>query len=234
MPIFKLDSHNIYFPPAYLADSSGILAIGGDLSPERLLLAYRQGIFPWFNPDEPILWWSPDPRCVIYPQKIKVSKSMRQVLRKGKFNVTFDQDFLGVINACKDIYRPDQHGTWISDEIIENYYQLHRQGFVHSVEVWEDGQLVGGLYGGNIGKTFFGESMFAKASNASKYGLIMLAKNLEEQGYELIDCQVHTSHLESLGAEMMPRLEFLDVVTAQTTELDDRNWNDVFRTDFEF
>ena len=233
MPIFKLDSDQIYFPPAHLAHSSGILAIGGDLSPERLLLAYKKGIFPWFNPDEPAVWWSPDPRCVILPEKLKVSKSMRQLLRKGKFGVTFDQDFLGVIRACRDVYRPGQEGTWISDEIIDSYYQLHREGFIHSVEVWEEGQLIGGLYGGNLGKAFFGESMFAKASNASKYGLIMLVKNLEEQGHDLIDCQVHTHHLESLGAEMIPRLDFLEAIEQQE-QIDRRNWNEVFRTDFDF
>jgi len=210
MPIFELDPKQLYFPPAYLADDSGILAIGGDLSPERLMLAYELGIFPWFNPSEPILWWSPDPRCVIYPERIKVSKSMRQILRKGNFKVTFDQAFLEVIYGCKTIYRPGQQGTWITEDMIEAYLQLHHLGFVHSVEVWQDDQVVGGLYGGNLGKCFFGESMFATVSNASKVAIIMLAKNLAEQGYHFIDCQIHTNHLESLGAEMIPRIRFLE------------------------
>jgi leucyl/phenylalanyl-tRNA--protein transferase len=235
MPVFSLDPHDIFFPPAYLADPSGLLAIGGDLSPERLLLAYKMGIFPWFNPEEPILWWSPHPRFVLFPPKIKVSKSMRQVLRKGKFEVTFDQDFMGVIRGCQDIYRPGQGGTWISEEIIESYQVLHEHGFVHSVEVWEHGKLVGGLYGGCLGKCFFGESMFAYVSNASKAGFIMLARNLEEQGFDLIDCQVHTPHLESMGAEMMPRMEFLQLVDQNAdVPLDQRNWNDWLRTDFDF
>lgn len=234
MPIFELEETQLYFPPAYLADESGILAIGGDLSPERLMLAYEMGIFPWFNPSEPILWWSPDPRCVIYPSKIKVSKSMRQILRKGNFKVTFDQAFLEVIYACKVIPRHGQQGTWISEDMIQAYLDLHHMGFVHSVEVWQEGRMVGGLYGGNLGKCFFGESMFSKASNASKIALIMLAKNLEEQGYHLIDCQIHTDHLQSLGAEMVPRLQFLDDLEQHAKGLDTRNWNDVFRTDFKF
>ena len=234
MPIFELDEQQLYFPPAYLADESGILAIGGDLSPARLLLAYELGIFPWFNPSEPILWWSPDPRCVIYPEKIKVSKSMRQILRKGDLKITFDQNFLDVIYACKEIYRPGQLGTWISEEMIDAYLKLHQMGFVHSVEVWKDDQLVGGLYGGNLGRCFFGESMFSKVSNASKLALIMLAKNLAEQNYVFIDCQVHTNHLESLGAEMIPRMRFLDDLKEHAIGIDNRNWNNVFRTDFEF
>ena len=234
MPIFELDERQLYFPPAYLADESGILAIGGDLSPKRLILAYEMGIFPWFNPSEPILWWSPDPRCVIYPNRIKVAKSMRQVLRKANFKVTFDQAFLEVIYACKTIDRPGQQGTWITDDMIEAYLELHKSGFVHSVEVWQDNKIVGGLYGGNLGKCFFGESMFSRVSNASKIAMIMLAKNLQEQGYHFIDCQIHTDHLQSLGAEMIPRLNFLDALKKHAKGLDTRNWNNVFRTDFEF
>lgn len=234
MPIFKLDDDQLYFPPAHLADESGILAIGGDLSPERLMLAYKMGIFPWFNPSEPILWWSPDPRCIIYPNKIKVSKSMRQLLRKQKFEVTFDQRFLDVIYACKSIYRPGQQGTWITEEMIDAYQTLHQMGFVHSVEVWQEGELVGGLYGANLGKCFFGESMFSHVSNASKVAMIMLAKNLAEHHYQLIDCQIHTNHLQSLGAEMIPRNQFIDTLERQKSSLDTRNWNKVFRTDFQF
>ncbi|MBX2843218.1 MAG: leucyl/phenylalanyl-tRNA--protein transferase [Flammeovirgaceae bacterium] len=235
MPVFELDRNENYFPPAYLADSSGLLAIGGDLSPERLLTAYEMGIFPWFNPNEPILWWSPNPRFVLFPENVKVSKSMRQILRSGKFKVTFDQNFLGVIKGCQEMYRPGQKGTWISQEIINSYYELHKIGFIHSVEVWLDEELVGGLYGGCFGKCFFGESMFAKVSNTSKIGFILLAKNLEAHGFEFIDCQVYTRHLESLGANMIPRLDFLkSVETNSRLPLYKGNWNDIFKVDFEF
>lgn len=159
---------------------------------------------------------------------------MRQLLRKKTYRVTFDQDFLGVIHACKEIYRPGQLGTWISEEIIDAYLDLHHQGFIHSVEVWQEDTLVGGLYGGNLGKCFFGESMFAKASNASKCGLIMLAKNLEEHDYQLIDGQIHTEHLESMGAVMISRKEFLQTLQQYGQGIDQRNWNEVFHTDFSF
>ncbi|MEN7551213.1 leucyl/phenylalanyl-tRNA--protein transferase [Rapidithrix thailandica] len=235
MPVFRLDTKEVYFPPAYLADDSGLLAIGGDLSKERLLTAYSMGIFPWYNPDEPILWWSPNPRFILYPSQIKVSKSMRQVLRQNKFEITFDQDFEGVIRGCQNIPRPGQQGTWITQEFIDSYQQLFDMGFVHSVEVWQNGELVGGLYGGYMGKCFFGESMFAKVSNASKAGFIMLAKNLDEQGFELIDCQVHTGHLESLGGEMIPRLDFLKILEKNYQEnYRKEDWSNHFRTDFEF
>ncbi|GAA4828614.1 leucyl/phenylalanyl-tRNA--protein transferase [Algivirga pacifica] len=234
MPIFRLEDDELSFPPAYLAEEPGIIAVGGDLSPDRLIQAYAGGIFPWFHPGDEPLWWSPNPRCVIFPAKIKISKSMRQVLRKGQFTVTFDQNFEGVIDNCQKIYREDQQGeTWISEELKASYMELHRRGFVHSVEVWQDEELVGGLYGGYMGKCFFGESMFAKASNASKVGFIMLAKNLEEKGFELIDCQVHTPHLESLGAEMIPRADFLKTIEENYhTEFIKEDWNEFFRTDF--
>ena len=187
MPVFSLDEREVSFPPAHLADESGLLAVGGDLSTERLMEAYRNGIFPWYNPDEPILWWSPDPRFVLYPEKMKISRSMRQILRTKKFQVTFDQDFLGVIAGCREIYRPDQDGTWISEETVESYHQLFLHGFAHCVAVWQDGKLIAGLYGCVVGKCFFGESMFTKVSNASKVGFIMLTKNLLEQGFKIID-----------------------------------------------
>ncbi|MFT5914574.1 MAG: leucyl/phenylalanyl-tRNA--protein transferase [Flammeovirgaceae bacterium] len=235
MPIFELSSNDYSFPPVHFANPSGILAIGGDLQPNRILNAYSHGIFPWFNPEEPILWWSPDPRCIIYPSEIKVSKSMKQLFRRNEFRITYDQDFLGVIYGCKEIYRPDQQGTWISEEIIDSYLQLHKQGFIHSVEVWQGEKLVGGLYGGNLGKCFFGESMFSRVSNASKFGFISLAKNLALLNYEIIDCQVHNPHLESMGAEMMGRKEFSEIVKKQSSsELDKRNWNDIFIKEFEF
>ncbi|WP_044203782.1 leucyl/phenylalanyl-tRNA--protein transferase [Flammeovirga sp. OC4] len=233
MPIFQLEDDNVMFPPARLTDESGILAVGGDLTPKRIIEAYANGVFPWFNPEDPLLWWSPDPRCVLFPENIYVSKSMRQLLRRDTFKVTFDQNFEGVIAACKEIYRPDQGGTWITDEMEEAYNQLHKIGFMHSVEVWENDELVGGLYGGAMQKAFFGESMFSKRSNASKYGFIMLCKNLIEQGYEIIDCQMHTPHLESLGAEEIPRDAFLLYTDRnQQREFDRQNWNEIFRTDF--
>jgi len=232
--IFELDPKEVFFPPAYLADESGLLAVGGDLSAERILLAYQMGIFPWYNPEEPPLWWSPNPRFVLFPEKIKVSKSMKQIFRKKKFSVTFDQDFLGVIRGCQEIYRPGQGGTWISEEIINSYHELHKKGFVHSVEVWEGNKLVGGLYGGYFGKCFFGESMFAKASNASKVGFITLAKNLQQQGFQLIDCQVYTKHLESLGAEMISRQDFLnEVEKSHRMGFIKEDWNGVFQSEFE-
>ena len=235
MPVFELDKNDVVFPPAYLADNSGLLAIGGDLSPKRLLSAYKMGIFPWFNPNEPILWWSPNPRFVIIPSEIKISKSMKQVLRSDKFKVTFDQDFIGVIKGCQNVPRPGQQGTWISEEIIESYYDLFKKGFIHSVEVWHNNELVGGLYGGVLGKCFFGESMFANMSNASKAGFITMAKNLEEHDFELIDCQVYTNHLETLGAKMIPRMDFLKKVEKYSHIIPQRaEWGDKFKTRFSY
>jgi leucyl/phenylalanyl-tRNA--protein transferase len=191
------------------------------------------GIFPWFNPDEPPLWWSPDPRFVLIPEQVKISKSMRQILRAAKFEVTFDQDFMGVIRGCQAQYRPGQLGTWISEEFIQSYQELFELGFVHSVEVWREGQLVGGLYGGCMGKCFFGESMFARESNASKVGFITLARNFIAHRFELVDCQVYTPHLESLGAGMIPRLTFLKCIERNAQRHFTKvNWQDVFQTGF--
>ncbi len=200
------------FPPVENSDIEGLLAIGGDLSSERLLLAYRSGIFPWYEEDQPILWWSPDPRMVLFPQRLKVSKSMRQLFNKKAFQVTYNQNFEEVIQNCAEIKREGQRGTWITDEMISAYIQLHQQGFATSVEVWEDDDLVGGLYGIYLKekKIFCGESMFTKVSNASKYGFISLVRQLKNEGVKLIDCQVYTSHLESLGAEEIDRTVFLD------------------------
>lgn len=209
MPVFWL-TEELSFPPADLANEDGILAIGGDLSTERLLLAYSMGLFPWFNPEDPILWWSPDPRFILYPQNLKVSKSMRPYFNQKKFKVTFDAQFEKVMIACQQQYRKGQvGGTWITDEMITSYTQLHKMGFAHSVEVWQGDELVGGLYGISLGKIFFGESMFAKVSNASKFGFISLVKRLEQLGFWLIDCQQRTKHLESLGGEFISRREFL-------------------------
>lgn len=203
------------FPPADNANEDGLLAVGGDLSPARLLLAYKSGIFPWFNEDSLILWWSPDPRMVLFPQKIRISKSMRHILSGKRFRLTRDKSFKEVIENCADIERTGQEGTWITDNMKEAYLQLHQQGIARSYEVWEEGKLVGGLYGIDLGQVFCGESMFSKTSNASKYAFIHLAKDLEKQGYKFIDCQVYNRHLESLGAEEIPRKEFLELLQAE-------------------
>ncbi len=232
MPLFKLNSEPV-FPSPELATESGLLAIGGDLSPERVLTAYQMGIFPWFNPNELPQWWSPDPRFVLFPERIKIAKSMRPILRKPKFTVTFDQAFQQVIRECQAIFRPGQFGTWITDEMIETYEILHQMGFIHSVEVWEDNELVGGLYGGCIGKCFFGESMFSHASNASKAGFLTLVRNLQIHRFELIDCQVYTPHLETLGAEMISRSDFLKILKRNHQEqFEKEDWNETFETYF--
>ncbi|WP_299158473.1 leucyl/phenylalanyl-tRNA--protein transferase [uncultured Eudoraea sp.] len=200
------------FPPADNANAEGLLAVGGDLSPERLLLAYRSGIFPWFNKDSLILWWSPDPRMVLFPQKIKISKSMRQIMSGTRFTLTRNRCFKEVMEACAEITRKGQEGTWITNSMKEAYLRLHELGFARSYEVWEDKELVGGLYGIDLGHVFCGESMFSKATNASKFAFIQLARDLEEKNYKLIDCQLYTKHLESLGAEEIPRKEFLKLL----------------------
>ncbi|MUU78563.1 leucyl/phenylalanyl-tRNA--protein transferase [Winogradskyella endarachnes] len=197
----------IEFPDVSKATAEGLLAIGGDLSPQRLLHAYANGIFPWFQDEEPILWWSPDPRFVLFPEDIKISKSMKQVLRKGDFKVTENKAFKAVIENCALAKRTDQDGTWISDGMIEAYCKLHLLGFAKSIEVWQNQELVGGLYGIAINDTVFcGESMFTKVSNASKVGFITFINN---SNYKLIDCQLHTKHLESLGAKHIAREAFL-------------------------
>ncbi len=201
-----------FFPPVGDALPDGLLAIGGDLSIERLLLAYRSGIFPWYNEDEPPLWWSPDPRFVLLPDSLKVSKSMRSVLNGGRFEFRMNTAFSEVIAACRAIVRDGQPGTWITPDVVNAYTALHKAGFAVSGEAWSNGALVGGLYGVRIGRMFFGESMFSKVSNASKYAFIKMVRHLASEGVQLIDCQVYTSHLESLGAQMMPRAEFVAAV----------------------
>jgi leucyl/phenylalanyl-tRNA--protein transferase len=190
---------------------SGLLAVGGDLSPERLLAAYREGIFPWYSEEEPLLWWSPDPRFVLFPKELRISRSMRQFLKKGLLRITFDHAFRDVIAACRKP-RPGQDGTWITKEMEEAYVTLHDLGYAHSVAVWQDGTLVGGLYGVSLGHTFFGESMFSKRANASKAALITLVSRLRELHFDLIDCQVETPHLGSLGARLIPRREFITLL----------------------
>ena len=199
----------LYFPPAETASPEGIVAVGGDLSPERLLLAYKSGIFPWFEDDEPILWWSPPERMVLFFEDLKISKSMRNIINQRKFKVTFNTAFRDVISNCQQSPRKDQDGTWISDEIIESYCKLHELGHAKSVEVWQNNELVGGFYGIEMGNIFCGESMFAKVSNASKAGFIQFVAKYHKK-YELIDCQVYTEHLASLGAVEIPSDVFLD------------------------
>ncbi|WP_138432829.1 leucyl/phenylalanyl-tRNA--protein transferase [Winogradskyella algicola] len=197
----------IEFPDVSEASFEGLLAIGGDLSSERLIHAYSSGIFPWFEDEEPLLWWSPDPRFVLFPKDLKISKSMKQVLKKGKFKVTVNKDFKTVIEECALAKREGQNGTWITKQMIKAYVKLHQLGYAKSVEVWQNNKLVGGLYGVDLGKNVFcGESMFAKVSNASKAGFITFVQN---SNYHLIDCQIHTKHLQSLGAKHIPRAEFL-------------------------
>jgi leucyl/phenylalanyl-tRNA---protein transferase len=207
MPLYALDK-NLWFPPVEESLPDGLLAIGGDLTVERLLLAYKKGIFPWFDGDLP-LWWSPDPRCVLFPEELKVSKSMHSLLKRGAFKFTVNKAFAEVIQACRETERKAQDGTWISEDVEKAYVQLHNLGYAHSAEVWLNDDLVGGLYGIRMGDLFFGESMFSRVSNASKYAFIKYVRGLEKRGVRLIDCQVHTEHLESLGARLIPREEFL-------------------------
>jgi leucyl/phenylalanyl-tRNA--protein transferase len=203
---------DLYFPPVDEASYEGILAVGGDLSTERLLLAYRNGIFPWFNPDEPILWWSPPERMVVVPQLYKVSKSIRNLLNQKKFEITFNQNFEAVIRNCQQIDRKDQDGTWITEDIIESYIKLHEMGFAQSVEVWQNDELVGGLYGVDLSHVFCGESMFSKVPNASKIAFVTLVQHLKDNNYKLLDCQIHNDHLEKLGAFEISRETFIKVL----------------------
>jgi leucyl/phenylalanyl-tRNA---protein transferase len=211
MPVYRLDER-LVFPPPEHADDSGLLAVGGDLRPERLLLAYAQGIFPWYGDDLPLLWHSPDPRMVLRPAELHVPRSLRKALRKHPFEITFDTAFGDVIDACAATPRPDQDGTWITREMRDAYVELHERGYAHSAEAWRGDELVGGLYGVSLGAAFFGESMFARASNASKAAFVELVQLLTAWRFELIDCQVYTEHLESLGATLWPRDEFLSTL----------------------
>lgn len=206
MTLSILNEH-IWFPPVEQATQDGLLAIGGDLSTERLLAAYKKGIFPWFEESYP-LWWSPDPRFVLFPDHLKVSRSMHRLLQKNDFQFTINQSFNEVISNCSKIKRPGQEGTWINKQVLDAYNKLFQCGFGLSAETWEDGQLIGGLYGVIMGNVFFGESMFSLKSNASKFAFIQLVQYLKQIEVKIIDCQVYTNHLESLGAEMIPRTEF--------------------------
>ena len=205
----KLSSEHI-FPSALSANNDGIVAIGGDLDPKRILNAYKQGIFPWFESDDYLVWWSPDPRMVLFPEKLRISKSTKKVLKDANFKVTFNQSFDEVVDCCAKVKRFGQNGTWITEGLKKAYNLLHKEGHAFSVEVWKDFELVGGLYGIDLGDIFCGESMFSKENNASKIGFIHLIKELSKNGYKLIDCQVPSAHMKSLGAEEISRQQFLN------------------------
>lgn len=210
MPLHALTS-TLWFPPVTDALEDGLLAMGGDVSVERLLLAYKNGIFPWYDDTVP-LWWSPDPRFVLIPEELKVSKSMQQIIKKKTFTFKVNTDFSQVIQYCQLLNRKGQDGTWITEELKESFIELHRLGHAHSAEAWMNHELVGGLYGIKMGPFFFGESMFSKVSNASKFAFIHWVRQLQEEGIILIDCQVYTEHLESLGAKMIPREDFIQLL----------------------
>ncbi len=211
MPVFQLDER-LVFPPPELADPDGLLAVGGDLRPERLLLAYSSGIFPWPTEGFPLLWHSPDPRYVLPASELHVPKSLGKTIRKGRLRCTLDQAFRQVVEACAEKPRPGQNGTWITEEMVDAYHRLHELGFAHSAETWEDGELVGGLYGVSLGAAFFGESMFANRSDASKVAFVRLVQQLRTWGIELVDAQVHTAHLERFGAHHWTRARYLEAL----------------------
>ncbi len=210
MPVFILEQ-DIHFPPVEMAEPDGLLAIGGDLSEQRLTEAYRHGIFPWYE-GEHILWWCPHPRFVLFPEKLKVSRSMKALLKKNTYQFTINKNFAAVIHNCKNTPRAGQPGTWITDEVEKAYTHLHNKGIAHSAECWYNKELVGGVYGIRMGNVFFGESMFSHRSNASKFAFINYVQHLQQQGVQLIDCQIYTEHLESLGAEMIDRKKFIHLL----------------------
>jgi leucyl/phenylalanyl-tRNA--protein transferase len=225
LPVFEL-TDDLIFPPPELAERDGLLCVGGDLSEERLLLAYSMGIFPWYSDGDPILWWSPDPRLVLFPRELKVSRSLRQALKNNIYEITIDTAFPEVIRNCASASRKGDEGTWITAEMADAYIQLHRSGFAHSVESRHNGELAGGLYGVALGGVFFGESMFAKKNNASKVAFVALVQQLIKRDFALIDCQVTTGHLMSLGAREIPRSEFIQrVEKALKMPVKKGNWN---------
>ena len=225
--IAPLSKYDTSFPDPRMASNEGLLAYGGDLSSHRLLFAYKKGIFPWYSKDDPILWWSPNPRLILYPEKFKVRKSFRRVLRSGKFTVTFDEKFSEVIAHCASVYREGQESSWIVEDIIEAYTRLHEEGFAHSIEVYKEGELVGGLYGVAFGKAFFGESMFSLVPDASKVAFKALSDVLGSRGYDFIDCQMKTDHMMRLGAEIVERDVFLDALEVTIHKpFDIGSWDD--------
>ncbi len=209
MPVYQL-SEDLVFPSPYLASREGLLAIGGDLSLKRLLLAYSNGIFPWYSEGEPILWWSPDPRLVLYPNELKVSRSLKKVINQNVFEVTMDRAFEKVITECAQVRLENQEGTWIVEDMIQAYCHLHECGFAHAVEVWQENSLAGGLYGVSLGRCFFGESMFTRITNASKVALVALVEHLRPLDFAFIDCQIATAHLTRFGAREISRSRYLD------------------------
>lgn len=220
------------FPSIHKASPEGIVGMEGNLSPGMLLSAYKQGIFPWYSEDEPILWWSPDPRMVLFPEEIHISKSMHRIFKKGRFSFTMDNHFREVVNSCGRIPRQHEVGTWITKEMEDAYTRLHELGWGHSLEVWEGNELVGGLYGLSMGSVFFGESMFSRKSNASKAALIILAKALSRLGFSMIDCQLYTAHLKSLGAVKVDRKEYLGLLNDGLKVKTHRgNWNNLIDLD---
>ncbi len=234
MAVFALNEHRLIFPKADLADESGLLAIGGKLDVDWVLEAYSCGIFPWFNENDPIMWWSPNPRSVIVPGNLKIRKSMKSYFRSGRFHLKIDKDFEQVIDNCQNIARRGQDGTWITQDMKDVYIELHNLGFAHSFETWEEGKLVGGLYGISLGKIFFGESMFSSVSNASKYALLSLSMILELNNFRLLDCQIPNPHLDNMGCVEMSRDDYLALI--KQNNKDDTivgNWgNDLLKTDF--
>ncbi len=225
MPLFRL-SKRIDFPPAWLARSDGLLCIGGDLSPQRLLLAYKNGIFPWFSMDEPFLWWSPDPRLVLFPEEINISKSLKKKIKKNLLTVTIDNAFEQTIRSCAKPRKKEHEGTWLVDEMIDAYIQLHNMGYAHSIEIWRGNKLVGGLYGICLGGSFFGESMFSFENDASKIALVALSNYLKKQRFDLIDCQVTTTHLLNMGACEISRNSFLDIINKSVKRKEFKDiWN---------
>lgn len=221
-----LERSSLNFPPLKqaLREPNGLLAAGGDLSVQRLIAAYRHGCFPWFEQGQPILWWSPDPRTVLIPEQLHISRSLRKVLRSDQFSVTFDRNFAQVIHACAQP-REQQHGTWITDSIQNAYISLHQHGIAHSVEVWHGDELVGGLYGIAMGQLFFGESMFSRMSNASKAGFVTLVKHLSAAGFVLIDCQMPTEHLLNFGAQSIARTDFSDYLQRYLDQPNRMQWS---------
>ncbi len=211
MPVFQL-ADVLIFPPPELAREDGLLAVGGDLSPERLLLAYHHGIFPWYSPGEPLLWWAPDPRLVLFPAELRISRRLARTVRQHRFRVTFDQDFPAVIEACAGSRRSEVQGTWIDREMRDAYIRLHQLGYAHSVECWREDALAGGLYGVSLGGVFFGESMFSRERDGSKVALVHLVELLRRWKYDLIDCQLPTVHLKSLGAREISGADFYDLL----------------------
>lgn len=208
MPVYRIPEEHV-FPDPWMAEDSGLLGVGADLEPDRLLLAYRMGIFPWYSDGQPILWWSPDPRFVLFPEELHVGRSLKKRIRRGDYTIRMDTAFEQVMRACGEVPRPGQDGTWITDEMLDGYVRLHERGYAHSVEAWRDDELVGGLYGVAVGGLFAGESMFTRAPDASKVAFVALVKQLKRWNFGLVDSQIHTPHLERFGAREIDRMEYL-------------------------